>query len=945
MHKKYPPICLGSPGEDISTRDLHNIVQRFKRFNQSRLQSVQNFLNPRQQRFLPLLPLIFHQNHAFLPGYVSGETPAGITDYTPDRETLLTARQFSKNFRYTRRLLPEYPIEGIFLMGSVGSIAFSKSSDLDIWLCHASSLSENGITELQQKASDVERWALTLGLEVHFFLIDSARFRKGHHAPLSSESSGQTQHYLLLEEFYRTAIYVAGKSPAWWIVPPHQENHYTVYLTHLLSNRFVSPREIIDFGGLESVPADEFISATLWHLYKSLNAPFKSLLKLFLMECYASEYPRPQWISLALKKAIYAGDLSLDKLDAYLAVYEKVETYLHLVASQKRLSLSRQCFFLKIMGSTPRALDQQTRLQRGLFMQKIAQQWHWPDGMLEDLNKQHYWLIQKATDQHHIIRDQLKQCLRMILRFAGQHAAEDYRSNHDLQLIGRKLHAFLEYKPGKIEIITTRSNVNKKEEYLSLIEIAHEHAEPLWHLYCGYTERQHHADATALHHDDSFIGVLCWIVVNGVYHHRLNIHLDTIRLSVSREEAVSLLNHLQVFFSNHLTLKKDNLDVYALPNQLLASFLVINLGETLPDERQDGQLVISERSDPLSYGESRRCFVQRLDQISISSWGEVTNSRHFGLEGLLTCFTELFSNSQPSLPGYHCQVLCLTPLRGRSIELRINAILEVLRELYGPCSNTNWRYILPARAGYLVFNKIQDQLQYRKLETVEQLLHELSSTQHLYAPVYFDEFVLQRSEIPLLYRHISEHTLQVFYHTADNLTTVHVIDEKGALFTRQHTNCDEPQPILADYDGFLQTLINQGKIPLNCTIRFFELKRNTAGTLSCLAVAFKPPESFMDLTIRIIAGSSDINEENLTIICNDRVFTSTSTDIVFAEVRDYIREFRKEKNQYPFHINEVDVPPVLLGVTSLNQAHAVHYLQYKQSIELRLSLDKDVTGS
>jgi adenylate cyclase class 1 len=68
---------------------------------------------------------------------------------------------------------------------------------------------------------------------------------------------------------------------------------------------------VIDFGGLEEIPAEEFISATLWHLYKSLSSPYKSLLKLLLMESYASEYPRPQWLCLEVKKAIYQGNISV----------------------------------------------------------------------------------------------------------------------------------------------------------------------------------------------------------------------------------------------------------------------------------------------------------------------------------------------------------------------------------------------------------------------------------------------------------------------------------------------------------------------------------------------------------------------------------------------------------------------------------------------------------
>jgi adenylate cyclase class 1 len=162
---------------------------------------------------------------------------------------------------------------------------------MDIWLCHQPGLSVEQRDELRQKATAIEHWAATLGLEVHFFLIDSERFKSGQDTPISTESSGTTQHYLLLEEFYRTAVYIAGRTLAWWLVPPQEDRRSGAYIRHLIGHRFIQEQELIDFGDLEAVPPEEFITVTLWHLYKALNSPHKSLLKLLLMECYASEYP------------------------------------------------------------------------------------------------------------------------------------------------------------------------------------------------------------------------------------------------------------------------------------------------------------------------------------------------------------------------------------------------------------------------------------------------------------------------------------------------------------------------------------------------------------------------------------------------------------------------------------------------------------------------------
>jgi adenylate cyclase class 1 len=43
-------------------------------------------------------------------------------------------------------------------------------------------------------------------VEVSFFLIDENRFRHNESGSLGGEDCGSTQHILLLDEFYRTAV-------------------------------------------------------------------------------------------------------------------------------------------------------------------------------------------------------------------------------------------------------------------------------------------------------------------------------------------------------------------------------------------------------------------------------------------------------------------------------------------------------------------------------------------------------------------------------------------------------------------------------------------------------------------------------------------------------------------------------------------------------------------
>ena len=932
MTSRFPPIHLGSPGEEISKKDLHAIAQRFKHFNQSRLQRVKDFLQPRQHDFLHLLPLLFHQNHPLLPGFVSLETPAGMPDYLPTKQTVDVAKQFSKGYAYKRKALRSYPIQSIFLMGSVGSMAFSKDSDIDIWLCHQPSLTTADLEDLRQKTVLVEKWAASLKLEVHFFLLNSEQFQKGENSPLSSESSGETQHYLLLEEFYRTSIYIAGRVPVWWLVPPHQEKNYPNYVSHLLENRFIADTDVLDFGGLQNIPQAEFVSATLWHMYKSLSSPHKALLKLFLMESYAMEFPNPQWLCVSMKQAIYRGDFSVDTLDPYLLIYNKVDSYLQQAGSKQRLNLARECFQIKIMGSSSGALDNLARQLHDAFMGMIARRWHWPEGLKESLGNQKFWDIKKAVVEHSVIRDQLQQCLRIILKISGN-SLDHSEQNDDLKLLSRKLRAFLDLRPGKVEVLTTRTMVYEKPDVWAIAQVLLTDVESVWCLFEGRMPASPIRAEQAIKHCDSLLELLCWAVVNGLYRRDLNLLLHSKTLKIPDSDLSRLLAELYGYLQKYLPTKETGLEIYSQANRLSASLLVVNFGDELAIDSNQQQFMMSERSDPVSYGEARYCFVQSIQKLSVSNWGEVTLEHYAGRDGLFAAITEIFNQAARPLSAESLQVICYTRGRGRSIALRIQSIFNRLMALFAEHTQDNFnRYIVPAANGFCCFKFENNALGFYFLESHSLLLQELSSEQRRYSAVFFDDFVLEQTYIPFLYQHNQADTLQIFYHPASKHVAVYILDEKGSLFVRQHSGAN-PQQVLIHYGLFIKTLQLQAKLQESMTVKCYEIQKNSSGVISCHPVPIQQTNTAMDLRVRIVADHS----EGLVVYCNERKFAIVDAKS-YLQVKQHILTFRQGHEDYPFHVTEVDIPCELLGLQHIDQAQSLHYLNYKQKIEEKLNI-------
>ncbi len=439
--------------------------------NKDRLRRVQECLDTRQRIFIRLLPLLFHINHPMLPGYTSNKAPCGVCDYSPGKRCIQSARKLAKSFSYQRRAQRRYSIHALYLMGSTGTIAYSKSSDFDVWICHRPGLPEQDLAALLIKADGIKRWAASIGLEVHFFLMDDVSFREKEHQKLSNENAGSSQHHLLLDEFYRTGLLLAGRFPVWWLVPPAYEEYYDEYVDKLIVNRFIKCNDIVDFGGLSHLPSEEFFGATLWQLYKAVDSPYKSILKILLMEAYANQYPDIEVLAMRFKKEVHNGGVKLDQLDPYVMMCNTVEEYLFSRRELERLDLVRRCFYFKVNEAMSKP-DRGRRLNwRRRAVRELVDTWGWSRSKTATLDQRRQWKIKRVLQERQILVGELTRSYRALSQFGREHNDEHAINSDDLNLLGRKLYVAFERKAGKVEMINPGVSKDLSEEMLSLHHI------------------------------------------------------------------------------------------------------------------------------------------------------------------------------------------------------------------------------------------------------------------------------------------------------------------------------------------------------------------------------------------------------------------------------------------------------------------------------------------
>jgi len=929
-------ISLVGPNGDISKKDLKVVKQRFLNLHKLKMQRALDAITPRQKIFLELLPLLFHVNHPVLPGYVSSKTPAGIADYVPSKLSIGKAKKLGKGFVYSKRAKRTFGIESIFLMGSVGSIAYVKGSDMDLWLCHAPYLSAKESALLQEKASNIENWAATLGLEVHFFLMNAEQFKQGEATPLSSESSGSTQHHLLLEEFYRTALYVAGRYPVWWLVPPTEENNYQSFVENLLKQRFIDRYDVIDFGGLEKVPAKEFLGASFWHLYKAIDSPYKSLLKLMLMESYVDQYPNSHWSALLMKERIYAGESDANKLDAYLILYDVLEQYFIKRDEPERLDLMRYCFYSKLSEHARGVSKHDWRKQ--VFSEMLTKWQPLPDYMKNSLENKG-WNISQAQLEKERLTNELTHSYRLLGKFAKERVKKAKRDNKEFVLLGRKLNAAFEKRPSKLERSTIKHTRLRQEGKVVLKQVV-KNGQASWILNRLNLDQQEEF----IRQDYSFIGLLAWSVEYGVIGEKTKVALDPGESHISSREVTQTLRTVQAFFDT-LPEAPVHLNSYRHEPVVTNVILVINSGlDSMSSFTEKGVNLTSERSDALSFGSQRRNLVHTVDMMLRNSWNEIIVGKYDSTDGLMACFCEILDHRTFGATQVLPYLMCASynSPRATSVAKRIDEFFkEAVAVFKRNTDSLSARFVIQLASSFCIM-----QVKDRKMTAIEVmeegLLAELSLPQSIFSPVYFDKRIDQKGLLPVIYAHHKKGLTQLYYvQISDNKAQVYILDEKGSMFFKEQGFVNESL-LLQSYKELIESIFHRrGLAAYELDNTIFDLdiecyrveKIRQHWGFKQVFVSDNSVKKRMDVRVAY-DGQTKVSH----IYCNDEIFSSLDYGAeLYSEVSRFIRQERKSAEDYPVYITDIDAPYDELGAKSHAQVQTVHYLNYKQQIEEKLN--------
>lgn len=406
------------------------------------------------ESILYLLPWMLSVNDPAVPGHLPDlERPIAVFNATTDQALIRRESSFKARFKIRKSgslLKPSREvslIQGLYTIGSVGTINQTAHSDCDIWVCiDQADFDDSARAHLSQKINLIKDWMdANLKIPVYFFICNLEDIRNSDFGVTDEESSGSAQRNVLKEEFYRTSILISGKIPLWWVCfDPHRSVDYHAFSASYEDDAFAD-YDCIDLGPPAPVDPDEYFGAALWQFNKALTHPLKSVMKMLLLEMLLAS-PEEELLCNRFRNAILGrvkdpafADPSVFTLNAILGHSRTVHP--------EQFEFILQCSYLRCdIHFHAKKLTLKENLAKEIFQAcpLSRDQIHRLNGFAE-------WPLLAQLEFGENIFGLLLNIYRKIMAHRQNVASGITRQ--DLTIIGRKLAVCLERKTGKIKIL------------------------------------------------------------------------------------------------------------------------------------------------------------------------------------------------------------------------------------------------------------------------------------------------------------------------------------------------------------------------------------------------------------------------------------------------------------------------------------------------------------
>jgi adenylate cyclase len=261
-----------------------------------------------------------------------------------------------------------------------------------------------------------------------------------------------------------------------------------------------------------------------FQLIKSLGNPFKSIIKIGVLEKYLFSPPDEPLLSQKVKAAIQSGNFENKILDSYILMFEEVYHYYESVLEDKSLlTILKQNLYLKIdpqLSKYGGVKDKRNVPYKVIVMYKYIKEWGSSTQGIKELDNFENW------DYNNIMTfwNQVKKFMLLSYQKISQQLPTlnlaQKISDSDFKLLSRKIKTHFSSSEDKIDqYVTFKETPHESILYIEPINVGIKEVE--WRMY-KRTLRDKEAFDTTLKTEKYLIKLLAWISINQIFHPTLS---------------------------------------------------------------------------------------------------------------------------------------------------------------------------------------------------------------------------------------------------------------------------------------------------------------------------------------------------------------------------------------------------------------------------------------
>ncbi len=765
---------------DVEKLDL--LIDHYNSITESRTKRAVAAMSSVGRYIYEIIPILLHYNHPLLPGFIPGNTPHGISGFVLSE---YQQEYIDRMINVTNCDIDIHSqgaaIVSLYTMGSTSSIGQTSVSDIDIWVCHSPNINKEELKLLEQKCGVISNLAQTRDVEVNFFLVPTNKFRIPNESSVDSENCGSALHLLLLEEFYRTALWIAGKKLIWYLVPEEEENiNYDEYVETLFQEKLVSRDDWFDLGPINKIPGQEFLGSALWLMYKGVDYPYKAVLKILLMEAYSVEYPNVKLIANDVRrKLIKYKSYDLD-IDAYNLVYLKIKQYLDGIGDKERLLLLQKCFYQKISEDL-NFNDNSVYMQlHKNVVEQFVNASHLTKEDLALYGNRNKWNICTVNQAYDSIIKTMLTSYHKLRDFSEKIDAANAMTSRDLSILSRKLSSAFDVKDNKIRIVNLNMAPNIGEQKISLIYVAQgKISRSGWYLYPSSLEPHEIIKHKCAYYHKNIVNVIAWAFANHVLTESTNIYYTGGNID-NLSDILPILTSIFADYRNRFLKTPVTTEDFINPWYYKNITVLINVDKDASRESDKNEIVLNN-VDILSFGSDSHSLVASIDLIYRNSWNELFVKHYDGDNGFIEFLEDGLNTRNPhgkEFNNENFEVHCFSNYLSGVIRQQVyDFILDAVSIIEKGESNQNYKVFMLGGKSYSIINS-HKHISIVPLNNTLELFHVLENSQ------IEQQRQLENSPyIEIIYQFASLGILQFFFEDLDEGFRVYLLDEDNKLMS------------------------------------------------------------------------------------------------------------------------------------------------------------------